>query len=109
MRPAHETPAPEPPKTAASAPPSFQMQPLAEETSSSAPEEADQSRATATDSNDDVGPTQTSAPGGQSDEERAILRTLDKLRQHLDPGKVDWGKAGYDFGEGFKGPDARRR
>jgi len=85
------------------------MQPLAEETSSSAPEEADQSRATDTDSNDDVGPTQTSAPGGQSDEERAILRTLDKLRQHLDPGKVDWGKAGYDFGEGFKGPDARRR
>ena len=40
----------------------------------------------------------------QTVEEQAILRTLEKLRQRLDPGKIDWGKAGYDFGEGFKGP-----
>ena len=41
-------------------------------------------------------------------DELAILRTLEKLRQRLDPGKIDWGKAGYDFGEGFKGPEEPR-
>ncbi len=44
-----------------------------------------------------------------SDEEQAILRTLDKLRRKVDPGQIDWGKAGYDFGDGFKGPDDSRR
>ena len=42
-------------------------------------------------------------------QEQAILNTLEKLRQRLDPGQIDWGKAGYDFGDGFKGPDDRRR
>ena len=53
------------------------------------------------------GPNQSPEQGaaqGQSEEEEAILRTLEKLRQRLDPGKIDWGRAGYDFGEGFKGP-----
>ena len=44
----------------------------------------------------------------QADEEAAILNTLEKLRQKLDPGEIDWGRAGYDFGEGFKGLDDRR-
>ena len=44
----------------------------------------------------------------KSADELAILRTLEKLRQHLDPSKIDWGKAGYDFGEGFKGPGGPR-
>ena len=43
-----------------------------------------------------------------SDEEQAILHTQDKLRHKVDPGKIDWGKAGYDFGEGFKGPEEPR-
>ncbi len=42
-------------------------------------------------------------------EELAILQTLERLRQRLDLGKIDWGKAGYDFGEGFKGPEEERR
>ena len=42
-------------------------------------------------------------------QEQAILSTLEKLRQRLDPGQIDWGKAGYDFGDGFKGPDDRGR
>ena len=25
------------------------------------------------------------------------------------PTGIDWGKAGYDFGEGFKGPEDRKR
>ena len=45
----------------------------------------------------------------QSDEEQAILHTLERLRQRLDPNKIDWGRAGYDFGEGFKGPDESER
>ena len=42
-------------------------------------------------------------------EELAILQTLERLRQRLDPEKIDWGKAGYDFGDGFKGPEEERR
>jgi hypothetical protein len=44
-----------------------------------------------------------------SDEEQAILHTQDKLRHKVDPGKIDWGKAGYHFGEGFKVPDGGRQ
>ena len=44
-----------------------------------------------------------------SDEEQAILLTLDKLRRKVDPGEIDWGRAGYDFGDGFKGTDGDRR
>lgn len=53
------------------------------------------------------------AAGATDDElakqEQAILHTLEKLRQRLDPGQIDWGKAGYDFGDGFKGPEDRKR
>lgn len=42
-------------------------------------------------------------------EEQAILHTLEHLRRRLDPGKIDWGRAGYDFGDGFKGPSPDRR
>lgn len=52
-----------------------------------------------------VGPTDDEL----AKQEQAILHTLEKLRQRLDPGQIDWGKAGYDFGEGFKGPEDRKR
>lgn len=111
LQPPTEPPTPGLPKTAdpEAGAASFEIQPLAGETPQSAPARERPDRM------DDAGAappraaTQTGAAGGQSDEERAILQTLEKLRQHLDPGKVDWGRAGYDFGEGFKGPDARRR
>ena len=41
-----------------------------------------------------------------SDEEQAILLTLDKLRRKVDPGQIDWGRAGYDFGDGSREPTA---
>jgi hypothetical protein len=44
-----------------------------------------------------------------NNEEQAILQTLDKLRHKVDPGQIDWGRAGYDFGDGFKGSDENRR
>ena len=54
-------------------------------------------------------PTHEEAAHDQSDEEQTILHTLEKLRERLDPSKIDWGRAGYDFGDGFKGPDESRR
>lgn len=45
----------------------------------------------------------------RSEDEKAIRQALEKLRQRVDPNKIDWGRAGYDFGEGFKGPDQGRR
>ncbi len=44
-------------------------------------------------------------PSTQPDEgdETTILNTLQKLRERVDPNKINWGRAGYDFGEGFKG------
>ena len=59
-------------------------------------------------------PPKPAKPAGATDDElakqeQAILHTLEKLRQRLDPGQIDWGKAGYDFGEGFKGPEDRKR
>ena len=43
-------------------------------------------------------------PSTQSpQEDEAILNALQKLRERVDPNKIDWGRAGYDFGEGFKG------
>ncbi|MEE2658072.1 MAG: hypothetical protein VX733_06160 [Candidatus Latescibacterota bacterium] len=44
-----------------------------------------------------------------SDEEAAILKTLDQLRTRLNPGQIDWGRAGYDFGDGLEGSDPDRR
>ena len=60
-----------------------------------------------------VPPKKPKKTAGATDElakqEQAILHTLEKLRQRLDPGQIDWGKAGYDFGDGFKGPEDRKR
>ena len=42
-------------------------------------------------------------------DEKAITETLSKLKDKIDPGKIDWGKAGYDFGEGFGGSSKRPR
>ena len=43
------------------------------------------------------------------EEEDSILKTLENLRQKVDPDKINWGKAGYDFGEGYKGDDGGGR
>ena len=42
-------------------------------------------------------------------DEKTIAETLSKLKEKVDPGKIDWGKAGYDFGEGFGGSSKRPR
>jgi hypothetical protein len=42
-------------------------------------------------------------------EEKVAFQALRHLRQRVDPGKIDWSLAGYDFGEGFKGPQGGRR
>jgi len=47
-------------------------------------------------------------PAPSKEDEEAIRSALQHLRQRVDPGKIDWGRAGYDFGEGFRGPDGRR-
>ena len=54
-------------------------------------------------------PPQTSPASTPKDDEATILETLRKLRERVDPGKIDWSRAGYDFGEGFKGPEKDRR
>ena len=41
--------------------------------------------------------------------EKKVHQMLEKLRQHLDPETIDWGRAGYDFGDGFKGPTDKNR
>ena len=42
-------------------------------------------------------------------DEKTITETLSKLKDKIDPGKIDWGKAGYDFGEGFGESSKRPR
>ena len=42
-------------------------------------------------------------------DEKTIAETLSKLKDKVDPGKIDWSKAGYDFGEGFGGSSKRPR
>ena len=42
-------------------------------------------------------------------DEKPLAETLAKLKVKVDPGKIDWGKAGYDFGEGFSGSSNRSR
>ena len=49
------------------------------------------------------------APAPAAEEEENIQSTLRKLRERVDPGSIDWSRAGYDFGEGFKGPAGGRR
>ncbi|MEW6754814.1 MAG: hypothetical protein AB1505_28110 [Candidatus Latescibacterota bacterium] len=41
--------------------------------------------------------------------EAAARSALEHLRQRVDPSQIDWSRAGYDFGEGFKGPAGDRR
>ena len=41
--------------------------------------------------------------------EETIAKTLSKLKDKVDPGKIDWSKAGYDFGEGFSRSSKRPR
>lgn len=43
----------------------------------------------------------------QAAEEKTATAALEKMKQQAD--KIDWSKAGYDFGDGFKGLDERRR
>ena len=50
-----------------------------------------------------------SPPAQQKEEDTAAHTALEHLKQRVDPGKIDWGRAGYDFGEGFKGPPKNRR
>ena len=50
----------------------------------------------------------TTTSSTAKDEEANILKTLQKLRQRVDPGKIDWSLAGYDFGEGFTGSEKGR-
>ena len=44
---------------------------------------------------------------GQVAAEQAAAEALDKLKTQV--GSIDWSKAGYDFGEGFKGSSERGR
>ena len=39
--------------------------------------------------------------------EQAAADALDKLKSNA--GKIDWSKAGYDFGDGFKGASGEGR
>lgn len=50
---------------------------------------------------------QGKAVAQQAAEEETATAALEKLKQQAD--KIDWSKAGYDFGDGFKGLDERRR
>lgn len=47
-------------------------------------------------------------PAAKNDDQTA-RDALDKLREQVDPKQINWGRAGYDFGEGFKGPKGDRR
>ena len=46
-------------------------------------------------------------PSVQVAAEQAAAEALDKLKAQA--GRIDWSKAGYDFGEGFKGSGERGR
>lgn len=41
-------------------------------------------------------------------DDKVARQALRHLRRRVDPGQIDWGRAGYDFGEGFKGPSSGR-
>ncbi len=47
-------------------------------------------------------------PAAKNDDQTA-RDALKKLREQVDPKQINWGRAGYDFGEGFKGPKGDRR
>ena len=48
-------------------------------------------------------------PIQQKGEDTAVHTALEHLKERVDLGNIDWGRAGYDFGEGFKGPTGGRR
>jgi len=48
-------------------------------------------------------------PVRQEGDESTVLNALRQLKRRVDPGGIDWSRAGYDFGEGFKGPHGSRR
>jgi len=47
-------------------------------------------------------------PAQSKEDEETIRNALQHLKRRVDPGGIDWGRAGYDFGEGFRGPEGRR-
>ena len=53
-------------------------------------------------------PPQQTSPVSQEKDEASVLNALRQLKQRVDPGQIDWSRAGYDFGEGFKGPRGDR-
>ena len=44
-----------------------------------------------------------------ANDDQTTRDALQKLREQVDPKQINWGRAGYDFGEGFKGPKGDRR
>lgn len=54
-------------------------------------------------------PARSPEPPSPPEDETTVLNALQHLRRRVDPGEIDWGRAGYDFGEGFKGPRGSRR
>jgi hypothetical protein len=52
---------------------------------------------------------ESNPPATKPEEEKIVISALKKLRERVDPKQIDWSRAGYDFGEGFKGPTEERR
>ena len=48
-------------------------------------------------------------PPAAKNDDQTTRDALQKLREQVDPKQINWGRAGYDFGEGFKGPKGDRR
>lgn len=98
--PAATKPAPLPPK-AKTAPPTYQAKPKAankppvSKPASSPPPKTKM-------------PPALLPPAAKNDDQTA-RDALKKLREQVDPKQINWGRAGYDFGEGFKGPKGDRR
>jgi hypothetical protein len=53
--------------------------------------------------------TPPALPPAAVNDDQTARDALDKLREQVDPKQINWGRAGYDFGEGFKGPKQDRR
>jgi len=53
--------------------------------------------------------TPPALPAAAVNDEQTARDALKKLREQVDPKQINWGRAGYDFGEGFKGPKGDRR
>ena len=57
----------------------------------------------------DLAKAESKSHATKPEEEKIVISALKKLRERVDPKQIDWSKAGYDFGEGFKGPTEERR